>query len=100
MTIDTTVDIHPRRIRTLEEVDSTLAKINNYERKKKCEAGVVIIQNRQLGGNYEVVSKEEAIKGIKNPRTCEWYVDFYPRSYFEDLRKKLNGGRQRDLKKY
>jgi len=93
MTIDTFIDIHPKRIVTVAEVDNTLSKIGNYEREMKCEAGVVLVQNRQLGGSYEIVSKEEAIDGINNPRTCEWYVKFYPHSYFKKLRDILNGRR-------
>jgi hypothetical protein len=91
MTIDTIISINPKRIRTQEEVDSILSKIKDYERAKNCKGGVVLKQNRQFGASYRVVSEEEAVNGINHPRTCEWYVKFYPRCYFEGLRKKFNG---------
>ena len=62
MSIDAFVSIHPGRIRNSKEVNEILSRIKRFEKKRKCEAGVVIIQNRQLGGIYEIVSKEEAEK--------------------------------------
>lgn len=96
MAIDTFVDIHPKRIRTLAEVDDALSKIREYEKQMNCRGGIVLKQNRQLGGSYRIVSEEEAINGINNPGTCEWYVKFYARSYFEELRERLNGDREKD----
>ncbi|MBS3171830.1 hypothetical protein J4449_04430 [Candidatus Woesearchaeota archaeon] len=89
MSIDAFVSIHPGRIRNSKEVNEILSRIKRFEKKRKCEAGVVIIQNRQLGGIYEIVSKEEAEKGIKNPRNIDRYVGFYQRSYFEELKERL-----------
>ncbi len=82
--------VNPKRIRTLTQLENVLDALDAYEKKRTCEAVVVLKQNIQLGGSYKIVSKEEAIKGIDNPRKCEWYIKFYPRSYFEDLREKFN----------
>lgn len=84
MALDVIINIHPEMIRTREEVVSILDKINDYEKEKHCEAGVVLKQNRQLGWSYRIVCKEEAERGIKNPGKCEWYVEFYSRSHFEE----------------
>jgi hypothetical protein len=89
MGINTIVSTDPERISSLAEVDEVLAKITEYERRHGCRGGVVLKQNRQLGGSYRVVSEEEAHQGIKHPRTCEWYVEFYPRTFFEYQRARL-----------
>lgn len=94
MPIDTFVDIHPERLRTPAEVDQVISSLKRYERETKQKGCVVLKQNRQLGGSYRIVSEKEAIEGINHPRTCEWYVKSYPRSYFEELRKKLNDGQR------
>ncbi len=89
MGIDTIVNIHPKRIRKITEVDEVLSKIDQYEKQLGCRAGVVLKQNMQLGGSYRVISEEEATRGPYS--TCERYVGFFPRSYFEELRKTLKG---------
>ena len=89
MGIDVLIDIHPERIKTIKELDDILLKINKYEKEMKCKAGVVLKQNRQLGGSYRIVSEEEAKEGINNSGKCEWYVKFYSKAYFEELRSKL-----------
>lgn len=50
MALDVIINIPPEMIRTREEIVSILDKINDYEKEKHCEAGVVLKQNRQLGG--------------------------------------------------
>lgn len=90
MVINTIVDTHPARIRTLKEVDDILSMLEHYEAIYDCKAGVVLKQNRQLGGSYRIVSKDEAERGINNPNTCEWYVRFFSHSYFEELKRKLS----------
>ena len=91
MGLDTIVGVHPERIRSIDEVDEILSKIDRYERETHCEAVVVLKQNKHLGGSCIIVSKEEAIDGITRDRTSEWYVKpFYPRSYFERLRERLS----------
>ena len=89
MKIDNFVDIHPKRIRTAAELDEIMSKIETYEQKLKCEAGVVIVQNMQLGATYEIVSEGEALSGIANPGKSEQYAKFYPYSYFLSLREKF-----------
>ena len=96
MGIDTIVDMHPERLETVNEVEEILSKIKSYEEKMDCKAGIVLKQNRQLGGSYRIVSEKEANKGINNPGICEWYIKFYSRSYFEELKEKLNGDKRSD----
>lgn len=98
MPVDTIVG-DPEMIRTLDEVDRDLSRIRAYERERNCQAGVLLIQRRQFRGLYEIVSKEKAKELISRPvfddgkgnRTCEWGIKFYPRSFYEELREKLNG---------
>lgn len=89
MELDVYVGVHPERIRTIAELEDILLKIQKYEEKTGLEAGVVLRQNRHLGGSCRVVSKEKAIEGMNKPRIYEWYVKYWSRSYFEDLREKL-----------
>jgi len=99
MAIDTLAK-NPMGIRTLEELDELLLRISSYERERDCSAGVLLIQRRQFGGIYRIKSVQEAQEWLSRPvyddgkgnHTCEWGVKFYPRSYFEELRKKFNGG--------
>jgi hypothetical protein len=87
----TQVSIDPEEISSLAEVDEVLANIRAYEAQCGCRGGVVLKQNRQLGGSYRIVSEGEARQGIEHPRTCEWFVEFYPRQFFEELRARLAG---------
>jgi hypothetical protein len=89
MGLDIIVGIDPRGVRTLHQVDEILRKITAYETKRKCRAGVVMKQNRQFGASYHVVSEEES--RIEHPTPCEFYVQFWPRSYFEELGERLAG---------
>lgn len=90
MELDTIVDVHPERIDAVEEVDEILHKLFDYEKKTGHKGVVVLKQNMQLGGSYRVVSEEDANHGIRTRGTCEWYIKFYPHSYFEELKKRLN----------
>lgn len=94
MNVEYIIDIHPERVKSIIEVDSILFKINEYEQATKRKGGVVLKQNRQLGGSYRIVSEEEAKRGLENPGKCEWYVEFYPRSYFEELRHQFSGNKK------
>lgn len=89
MEVDNFIDIHPRRIMTRIELEEILLKIEKYERILKCNAGVAIVQNMQLGGSYEIVSEKEADDKLAKPGKSERYERFYSRSYFEGLRSKL-----------
>lgn len=98
MPVDTIVK-DPERM-SLDEIDDTIHRIRTYERERDCQAGVVLIQRRQFGGLYEIVSGAEADQlmsrpVLNEPRTCEWGIKFYLPSYFEELRKKLNGDGQK-----
>ena len=89
ITVDTTASIHPERMRSVPEVDDVLSKIRVYEQRVSAPAGVIVIQNRQLGASYRIEGRHKALDLIDNPRVCEWGLQYYPRSYFEDLRHSL-----------
>lgn len=84
----------PERIRNLTELEDILARINAYEKERNCSSGVLLIQNMQLGSIYMIESVEEAKKELSKPilsepRTCEWGMKFYPKPYFEEMRKRF-----------
>jgi len=89
MALDIIIDIDPEDIRTIEELEQVISKIEIYMKKTKTEAGVVLKQNLQLGASYRIVSKIKAYEGMKKERIGEWYVKYWPHSYFESLREKL-----------
>lgn len=88
MTIELLVK-DPERIRTIHEVDEILSTIEQYEKETGKPAGVLKMQNRQLGAMYYVASREEANKEIAAPKICEWGIKFYPYSFFKDLKQKM-----------
>lgn len=89
ISVDTTVGIHPKRIRSISEVEGILSKIVNYEQRVGSNAGVLVMQNKQLGGSYRIESESKAHKIIDQPTKCEWGVTYYSRSYFEELKRSL-----------
>ncbi len=98
MGLDIIVDTYPEQIihlgqeEAINKVDEILSKIDRYGKEMDCEAGVIRVQNKHLGGSCRVVCEKEAINGIDSPRTSEWYVEpFYPRFYFAELRERLSG---------
>jgi len=101
MPVDTIVS-DPEMIKNLAEVEETLSRIIAYEKERNCNAGVLSIQKRSLAGSYRIMSVEKAeqwmAKPVLNePPTCEWGIEFYPRSYFEKLRQELsNDGAQQN----
>jgi len=87
MTTETIVK-DPARM-TTSEVEQTLADIIAYEAKTGESWGVLKSQSRQLGAIHYLTSQKDAKKDINmpvssNPRTCEWGIKFYSRSYFEN----------------
>lgn len=92
MSLDICVNIDPLKIRNNEELESIIIKIKKYEKETKTKAGVGKLQNLSLGSSYLIVSKYEAYKDIKkaNISTSEFFIKFYPLSYFEALREKYN----------
>lgn len=83
---------NPERIRTISEVDEILSTIEQYEKETGKTAGVLKMQNRQLGAIYYVTSREEANKEISAPKICEWGIKFYPYSFFKALKHKMISG--------
>jgi len=95
MTVDIIVQ-DPKRIDSLEKAIDILSKILAYEEETGNPAGVLSIQNPQTGLVCLITSQEEAEREtskpvLSNPRTPEWGVRFYPRSYFEELRERFSG---------
>jgi hypothetical protein len=90
MALDVIIDVHPERIYNRTEAEDALLKIRAFESSLNCKAGVVIKQNKQLGGSYRIVSEKEATKGIENPGKYEWYIKFYPKSFFEEKLKEYS----------
>ncbi len=93
MPIDTIVG-SPEDISSWEGLEDVLSRIITYEKERSCKAGVLLIQRRQFGDAYRIKSEEEAKEWmsrpvLNNPRTCEWGLEFWPRSYFEELKGKL-----------
>ena len=77
----------PRRIKSLDEVEEVLKQIDSYANGKP--AGVVLRQNMQLGGCYLVRTEEEYKNYLPSNGRREFYCKYWPRSYFEELRKKF-----------
>lgn len=94
MAVDTFVT-NPEDIEALSEVEDFLTRLDIFERERQCESGILLIQRRQFPSLYKIVSTARAEELLTrpvhdSPRTPEWGVKFYPRSYFEDLKKKLS----------
>ncbi len=84
----------PEKIRTISEVGDFLSRIISYERSCRYSAGVLLTQRRQFGPLYEIVSEQEAHKELKKSvrqDLPEFGIAYYPRTYFETLRQKLEG---------
>lgn len=82
---------NPKNIKNLSDLDNVLENLDLYRSayglNEEDEVGVGLLQNRQFGGTYKIVSKYQVKESKKNK--SEWYVEYYPLSYFKDLRKKL-----------
>ena len=95
----TTIVGDPTQIKSIEEIDYFLSRVIDYERKKRCKAGVLTTQRLQFGGLYEIISENKAIREISLRRlenVVEFGIKFYKRSYFEVLKECLRYGRQPD----
>lgn len=92
MSLDIIVDVDPDYM-DLADVKKTLKKIEKFEKKVKDKAGVILKQNRQFGGSYRIASEKEASELMKRPvignKPIEIIAYFYPHSYFEELKEKL-----------
>lgn len=83
----TTLD--PTTIESPKDITKVLSDIERYRKdKRQKDVGVALRQNRQFGGTYVISSREHAQRMMKRRGSCEWYVEFWPRKYFEDLRRK------------
>jgi len=82
-----TIEVHPRRIKSLDEVDCILNQIDYYANGKS--AGVVLRQNMQFGGSLLTRTEEEYQNYLPGNGRREFYCKYWSRSYFEDLREKL-----------
>ena len=87
--MDITIDIHPERIRTLEELENILAKIKYVEQITSSNSGVALKQNNQFGASYMIVTERFAQSKMQSPSNGEMYVQFWSRPYFENLKNRL-----------
>ena len=94
------IDIYtckPEKLKDITEVENILQRMDIYKKELpqgSREIGVLKLQSRQLGPIYLISSIEKAEEEmhkpiLSNPRTVEWGIKFYPRSYFVQLRKDL-----------
>ena len=84
----------PEGIKVISEVEDILSRIIHYEIDNRCQSGVLLTQRRQFGSLHEVISEYEACKELKTPvrrNLPEFGVAYYPRTYFEALRKRSEG---------
>ena len=87
---------NPENIETIAEVEDILMRLGQYEREFKHTAAVGLLQNMQLGGSYRIGNSEEiqsdvAANCARPYGKVEWYVEFCPREYFEELKARLEG---------
>lgn len=87
--INTTVGTNPEKVINSRDLERIIKNIIQFQREFKCRAGVGELQNLSLGSCYLITSARRAYSDIKKPgRKSEFYIEFYPRSYFEE---KLRG---------
>ena len=85
---------NPERIRSLDEVDSILTNLRIHQRENRMPAGVLLLQNRQLGGVYVIETQDKAEVALSTPilaDTPEFGITFYTVAYFEAMRDRLAG---------
>ena len=87
--VDDSISIHPERIYTRKELEVIIAKIDEFEKTLGCKGGVVLRQNLNLGGSYVIRTEQQALEGIAHREGSEFYVKYYPKEYFEELRQTL-----------
>ena len=93
MSVDVVVK-NPEKIWSVAEVDDTLLRLQKYEREFGQRAGVGLLQNNQIGGQYlindEALIRRDVVAGCARPfGKAEWYVKLWPQQYFEDLHARL-----------
>ena len=87
---------NPEKISKINELERVIQRLKQYKKeflKDNESAGVLLLQNRQIGGIYYITSDKEARELMSVPvigrKPVEIPIKFWPYSYFEDLRKKL-----------
>ena len=85
---DAGISIHPKRLRTVAELDRDLAKITLAEEVLGCKCGVAEIVNAQ-GSYCSITSAEEAAQEMANRGVCDRIEGFYPSSFYRHKRKEL-----------
>lgn len=88
------VDLNPNNIKTLDHIESILNELDYYEKRTGQEAAVGEYVNIHLGGTYVINSRKDI--ELRNSGRVQWYNSCYPRSYFEDLKKKYSSEKQED----
>jgi len=86
MAIDIFVE-SPSRIRSLYEIEDIIERVERYQQEIKATAGVVLVQNAQLGGYCIITSEKDAIDGLQKEKKFEWYAKYWSYKELQELRK-------------
>lgn len=91
MSVDVRVSTNPEKVINNNDLECTIKSIIKFQKEFKCKAGIGELQNLSLGSCYLITSARRAYGDIKNPsRKSEFYIKFYPLSYFEKKLKKYS----------
>ena len=91
MAIETVVG-NPELLKSAGDFDVYIRNLQAYQEKYGCKAGILKVQNRQLGAIYYVHSQEEASEAFKRPivaTTPEIPVKFYKIDDLVQMRERL-----------
>lgn len=85
------IHMNPLTIKGTADLEILIRNISLFEKQFKCTAGVGKLQNLSFGSCYLIASEREAKRDIKNPgRKSEFFIKFYPKSYFEEKLKEYD----------
>lgn len=90
---DLTKQIHPNRITCIEEVDACLSDLEKLAKQQGIpiqDCGFALLQNLQLGGFIEPISREKYEAKLPGQGRREFYCKYWAYSYFVELRAKLS----------
>lgn len=91
MGVDLSIDMNPLTIKGSTNLEALIRNISLFEEQFKCTAGVGKLQNLSFGSCYLITSEREAKRDIKKPgRKNEFFIKFYPKSYFEEKLKEYS----------
>jgi len=82
----------PERISTQWQLDQYLERIRLYQREYHCKAGVLFMQNRQLGAMFFIESEQDAkqkFEAYRQGRIVEIPLKFYTLDDLVSMRDRL-----------